>query len=153
MTLPVERIGGFRRRLRVCDVVKGVLLARGEETMAELFRAYKEQLRDAYHEEWEDYKKHRRYQIIDGRRVYLRHPPEGMKYLSFARYINCYVALGLIEPVAVDATRKTAPKEERLVSEELWDVLPDPVYYRLTPKGEALDLDAPEWRNPKLLCR
>jgi len=122
------RAGGFRRRIGVGEAVRGVLLARGEETMVELHRAYKELVKDAYAEEWARYKDergkyHRGYRVVEGRRVYLTSPPKGMTYLSFARYINAFVALGLIEPVLIDSKRKTAPEEARLISDKLLDVL------------------------------
>lgn len=120
--------GGFRRRLTVWEAVNQVLSERGEETMVNLHRAYKDMLRDAYAEEWKLFNGgHRRpYRVIGGKRVYLKKPPRGMTYLSFTRYVNSFVNEGLLEKVAPDKR-----SSERYVANELLEVIKQPVFYRL----------------------
>lgn len=122
--------GGFSKKLTVWEVVQQHLLTTGEETMAELFRVYKDQLREAYAEEWKPFEEGRRpTRTVRGVRHYLRTPPKGMTYLSFARYMNRFLNEGKIEKVMVEGEPKRG--DFVFAAEELHDILKAPVYYRL----------------------
>ena len=124
------RRGGYRKKFSVWEAVRDALLAKGEATMVDLHREYKERLREAYAEEWRLFEGGRRpYRVVRGKRFYLRHPPRGMTYLSFARYVNRFVNEGKLEKVIVSGEVKTS--DERFVSDDLIGVIKSPVFYRL----------------------
>jgi len=121
---------GFNKRLIVWEVVQQHLKTAGETTMADLFRVYKEQLREAYAEEWEPFEGGKRpTRTVRGVRHYLKPPPKGMTYLSFARYMNRFLNEGKIEKVMVAGEPKRG--DFVFASEELHGVLQAPVYYKL----------------------
>jgi len=122
--------GGYNKRITVWEIVQQSLKMAGEMTMADLFREYKQQLREAYAEEWEAFKDGKRpTRTIKGVRHYIKSPPRGMTYHSFQRYINRFLNDGSIDKVMVDGETKKG--EFTYASEELHNILQRPVYYKL----------------------
>jgi len=133
--LPIKRERGFPGKVSVWEIVERTLIERSQETMSGLHKAYKEALKEFYADKLEPFMTYsktkagrvphaRPYRVRKGERQYLRRPPKGMTYLSFARYMNRWFNEGLVEKVG-------ETQETKLTPEQIEAGLHLPVNYRL----------------------
>jgi len=132
MTLPYKdrKVSG---KVSVQEIVERTL-ERGRETIAGLHRAYKEELKAIYSDKLEPFMTvdkegnlvpyARPYRVRDRQRQYIRRPPRGMTYLSFARYIYKLMNEGVV-------VKDEEARETQLTQEQLDSGFKMPVYYKL----------------------
>lgn len=134
MALPYKDIRPSGK-VSVRDTIVEILTERGRETIAGLHGAYKEALKVFYADRLEpfltfskgkgEYVPYARpYRVRNKKRQYIKKPPKGMTYLSFARYIYKMLEEGLV-------VRDAEATDTQLTPEQLASGFRMPVYYKL----------------------
>lgn len=122
--------GGYKGKINVDEIITQSL-AGGPKTMSELFRMYKDEVKNLYADEWALFEGGRRpTKTIDGMKHYIKKPPKGGTYLSFARYMNSLLNRGIIEKLQTDPGAHSST-----LSPDLVGVLEAPRYYQLASAG------------------
>ncbi len=133
MTLPYrdKKVSG---KVSVQEIIERTLGERGRETIAGLQRAYKEALKETYADKLEPFMTvdkegnlvpyARPYRVRNRQRQYIRKPPRGMVYLSFARYIYKLVEEGVV-------VKDEEAHITQLTPEQVASGFKMPVYYKL----------------------
>ncbi len=133
MTLPYKdpRISG---KVSVQEIIERTLQERGRETIAGLHRAYKDALKVIYADQLQPFMTYdkqgvqvpyaRPYRVRNKVRQYIKKPPKGMTYLSFASYLYKLVQKGLL-------MKDETAEDTQLSPEQLASGFKMPVYYKL----------------------
>ena len=117
----MPEVGGFQKLVPVGRFIRDLLIERGEMSIAQIHRAYKDEVVERYKEQ--------------GRRVLKR---SLMTYNSFAVYFQCLKLLKFVEP-----SNHTEPSKPQ----QWYADFPSQVFYKLTDKGKEAPDD--QWSDPR----